>query len=214
MRCDAASPCVMPERIVSDTLIVNGVALRTATGVSVEAAPGTRVDNLTLVDVETGVELKRSESNRGLELFEASAARTLVRGYDGVAFWADGTTQWSFEHCAAQAPATEAVDFLPYDEHVRWPVTAADDDACVAYLGRGSLLRSAAGADGDVGANIINRYQDGTLTNVPLWDPRTGAFTCGAVVPGVNDDPSQSCIGVHERFRVGTADCALPIETL
>jgi hypothetical protein len=84
----------------------------------------------------------------------------------------------------------------------------------VAYLGRGSLLRSAAGADGDVGANIINRYQDGTLTNVPLWAPRTGAFTCGAVVPGVNDDPSQSCIGVHERFRVGTADCALPIETL
>jgi hypothetical protein len=213
-RCDAASPCVVPERIVSDTLIVNGVALRTATGVSVDAAPGTRVDNLTLVDVQTGVALNRSASNMGLELFGASAARTVVRGYGAVAFAADGTTEWSFDHCAAQAPAAEAVDFSPHDEHVRLPVTAPDDDACVAYLGRGSPLRGAAGADGDVGANVINRYQDGTLTNVPLWDPRTGAFTCGAVVPGINDDPSQSCIGVHERFRVGTAGCALPIETL
>jgi hypothetical protein len=210
-RCDAASPCVVPERIVTDTLIVNGVALQTETGVSVDAAPGTRVDNLTLVDVQTGVALKRGPSNTGLELFEASAARTLVRGYNGVAFWAEGATEWSFDHCAAQAPATEAVDFSPNDEHVLLPVTASDDDACVAYLGRGSLLQSAAGADGDVGANVVYRYQDGTLTNAPLWDPRTGAFPCGAVVPGINDDPSQSCIGVHERFRVGTAECALPI---
>ena len=62
-----------------------------------------------------------------------------------------------------------------------------------------------------MGANVIYRYRDGTLTNTPLWDPRTGAFPCGAVVPGINDDPSQSCIGVHERFSVGTAECALPI---
>jgi hypothetical protein len=210
-RCDAASPCVVPERIVADTLIVNGVALGTATGVSVDAGPGTRVDNLTLVDVQTGVALMRSAGNMGLEFFEASAARTLVRGYSGVAFWADGNADWSFEHCAAQAPATDAVDFSPNDEHVLLPVTAADDDGCVAYLGRGSLLHGAAGADGDVGANVINRYQDGALTDAPLWDPRTGAFPCGAVVPGINDDPSQSCIGVHERFLVGTAECALPL---
>jgi hypothetical protein len=210
-RCDAASPCVVPERIVADTLIVNGVALQTVTGVSVDAAPGTRIDNLTLVDVQSGVSLKRSASNMGLEFFEASAARTLVRGYDGVAFGADGTTDWSFTHCAAQAAMAEAVDFSPNDEHVLLPVTASDEDTCVAYLGRGSLLRRAAGADGDVGANVVNRYQDGTLTTAPLWDPRTGAFPCGAVVPGINDDPSQSCIGVHERFRVGTAGCALPV---
>jgi hypothetical protein len=213
-RCDAASPCVVPERIVTDTLIVNGVALGTATGVSVDAAPGTRVDNLTLVDVHTGVALKRGPSNMGLASFEASAARTLVRGYSGVAFWAEGATEWSFAHCAAQAPAIEAVDFSPNDEHVLLPVTAANDDACVAYLGRGSPLQRAAGADGDVGANVIYRYRDGTLTNAPLWDPRTGAFPCGAVVPGINDDPSQSCIGVHERFRVGTAECALPTAEL
>jgi hypothetical protein len=209
-RCNEATPCVVPERIVTDTLIVNGVALQTLTGVSVDAAPGTRVDNLTLVDVQTGVALLRGSSNAGLQEFSASAARTVVRGYSGVAFFAENAGEWSFDHCAAQAPATEAVEFSPNDEHVLLPVATPNDDACVAYLGPDSLLRAAAGADGDVGANVIYRYQDGTLTSTPLWDPRTGAFPCGAVVPGINDDPSQSCIGVHERFRVGSAECALP----
>jgi hypothetical protein len=71
-------------------------------------------------------------------------------------------------------------------------------------------LRGAAGADGDVGANVVYRYQDGVLTPQPLWDPLTGAFPCGAIVPGINDDPSQSCSGAQQRFHVGTPDCALP----
>lgn len=208
-RCDEASPCTVPERIVTDTLIVNGVAVQTPLGVSVDAGPGTRVDNVTLVDVTSGVALKRGAGNAGLE-FSASAARSVVRGYSGVAFSATGAADWSFDHCAAQAPATEAVAFSPDDQRVQLPVAAPDDDACLAYLGPESALRGAAGADGDVGANVVYRYHDGTLTHEPLWDPVTGAFPCGAIVPGINDDPSQSCSGVHERFRVGTPDCALP----
>jgi hypothetical protein len=208
-RCDEATPCTLSERIVTDTLIVNGVALQTATGVSVDAAPGTRVDNVTLVDVNNGVVLKRGAGNAGLD-FAASAARAVVRGYTGVAFWAADAAEWSFEHCAAQAPATEAVDFSPNDSRVLLPVAASNDDGCVAYLGPENALRGAAGVDGDVGANVIYRYVDGTLTSEPLWDARTGAFPCGAIVPGINDDPSQSCSGVHERFRVGTPECALP----
>ena len=209
-RCDEASPCdAMPARIVTDTLLVNGVALQTPTGVSVNTAPGTRVDNMTLVDVKNGVVLTRGPGNSGLS-FSASAARSVVRGFSGVAFWATDAQDWSFDHCSAQAPATEAVDFSPNDSRVQLPVTAGNDDACVAYLGSDSLLRGAAGADGDVGANVLYRYQDGTLTHQPLWEPVTGGFPCGAVVAGVNDDPSQSCIGVHERFRVGSAECALP----
>jgi hypothetical protein len=209
-RCDEAAPCTtLLERIVADTLIVNGVALQTVTGVSVDTAPGTRVDNMTLVDVKNGVVLTRGPGNGGLE-FSASAARAVVRGYSGVAFWATDAADWSFDHCAAQAPATEAVDFSPNDLRVQLPVTAVNQDACVAYLGPNSQLRGAAGADGDVGANVVYRYQDGTLTREPLWDPLTGAFPCGALVPGINDDPSQSCIGLHERLRVGNAECALP----
>lgn len=208
-RCNEAAPCVVPERIVTDTLIVKGVAVQTPIGVSVDAAPGTRVDNVTLVDVTSGVLLKRGAGNAGLE-FSASAARVAVRGYTGVAFGAADAAEWSFEHCAALAPGTEAVDFSPNDERVLQPVAADNEDECLAYLGPLSLLRGAAGADGDVGANVIYRYQDGTLTREPLWDRKTGEFPCGAVVPGINDDPEQSCIGVHERFRVGSEDCPLP----
>jgi hypothetical protein len=56
----------------------------------------------------------------------------------------------------------------------------------------------------------VYRHQGGLPTANPLWDPSTGAFPCGAVIPGVNDDPAQSCIGVHQRLHVGQAGCALP----
>jgi hypothetical protein len=209
-RCDEAMPCsAVPERIVADTLIVNGVAVQTPTGVSVNAAPGTRVDNVTLVDVTNGVVLNRGPGNGGLE-FSASAARGVVRGYRGVAFYAMDAAEWSFDHCAAQDPAGEGIDFSPNDLRVQLPVTAPNQDPCLAYLGPNSLLRGAAGADGDVGANVLYRYQDGTLTPELLWNGLTGAFPCGAVVPGINDDPTQSCIGVHDRLRVGNPECPLP----
>ncbi len=104
-------PCVVPERIVTDTLIVNGVALQTPIGVSVDAAPGTRVDNLTLVDVQTGVALKRSVSNAGLTSRPARPAPSCA-----------ATTAWRLgrrrrrvvvRSLRRQAPAIEAIDFVP-----------------------------------------------------------------------------------------------------
>jgi hypothetical protein len=47
------------------------------------------------------------------------------------------------------------------------------------------------------------------LTDVPLWT-REGRFPCFGVAEGVNDDPTTSCAGIHERLSVGTADCPLP----
>ena len=208
-RCNDAVPCQVPEAIARDTLIVNGVVLQADTGFSVNAGPGTRVDNVTAVDVNDGLKLWRGAGNVGLE-FSASAARSLVRGYAGVAFGA-ADADWFFEHCAAEAPAAAALDFSPKDERVRLPVTSAGGDSCVAYLGPDSSLRGAAGIEGDVGANVVFRYVDGVLTREPLWHPVTGAFPCGAIVAGINDDPSQSCSGVHERLRVGSGGCALPM---
>lgn len=208
-RCDAALPCQQPERIVTDTLIVNGVALQAATGVWVDAGPGTRIDNFTAGDVSNGLHILRSAPNANL-LFAASAARSLVRGYSGVAFWLEAADDWSFDHCAAQDPMVEAVSFVPSDGNVLSPVTLSSQDSCVVYLPPQSPLRGAAGVEGDVGANVIRRYRDGVLTGELLWDAASGAFPCGAVVPGINDDPSQSCSGVHERLRVGSDGCPLP----
>lgn len=208
-RCNDALPCVAPERIVTDTLIVDGVVEQSAVGVSVNAAPGTRVDNVTLANVTNGVVLQRGPGNAGLE-FSARAARALVHGFTGVAFGASDTADWSFNHCAARSPGTEAVSFSPNDARVLQPVSADGTDECLVYLGRDSPLRRAAGAEGYVGADVVFRYRDGALTDLPLWEPGTGAFPCGAVVAGINDDPAQSCRGVHERLRVGVAGCARP----
>jgi len=68
-----------------------------------------------------------------------------------------------------------------------------------------------AGKNGaDIGANVLYRYQDGVLTTQPLWDPVTGQFPCGAIVPGVNDLPGASCVDVHQRLNVNTNGCPFP----
>ena len=55
---------------------------------------------------------------------------------------------------------------------------------------------------GDIGANILYRYQDGVLTGVPLWDTGTGRFPCGVQVDGVNNIAGSSCFDVHTRLHV------------
>jgi len=63
-----------------------------------------------------------------------------------------------------------------------------------------------AGRDGaDVGASILDRYENGVLTDEPLWDPATGAFPHGAIIEGVNDVSGQSLFDVHERLGVTPA---------
>ncbi|MCA9706716.1 MAG: hypothetical protein KDK70_12765, partial [Myxococcales bacterium] len=80
---------------------------------------------------------------------------------------------------------------------------------CVIFVPEGSPLRGA-GLDGaDIGATMLQRIE-GEPTDQPLWDPQTGAFPCGAVEPGLNDDPATSCIGVHERLGLGPGGCSLP----
>jgi len=60
----------------------------------------------------------------------------------------------------------------------------------------------------DIGANIPYRYQDGVLTEQPLWNPATGESPHGAIVAGVND-VSGASFDVHQRLQVNPA--ALPL---
>jgi hypothetical protein len=81
---------------------------------------------------------------------------------------------------------------------------------CLLWVPDSSPLKGA-GKDGkDVGATVLYRYRDGRLTDEPLWDPRTGAFPCGARVTGVNDVAGSSCFDVHERLNVNVNGCAFP----
>jgi hypothetical protein len=82
--------------------------------------------------------------------------------------------------------------------------------ACLAWVPDASNMKGAGENGGDIGASILYRYRDGTLTNERLWDRTTGQFPCGAVVAGVNDDAARSCIGVHQRLNVNTSACPFP----
>ncbi len=116
-----------------------------------------------------------------------------------------------------------ALDYRPDDEPIdddagywRHCVSVADDrvgsadDQCIAFIPSDSAY-SGAGEDGeDIGASILYRYQNGVLGEEPLWDPQTGAFPCGEVILGVNDEEGTSCRDVHVRLHIGTPGCPLP----
>ena len=81
---------------------------------------------------------------------------------------------------------------------------------CIAWIPDGSPMKGAGENGADIGANIVYRYENGVLTHTPLWDPTTGAFPCGAVVPGINDG-ARACRSLHERLNVNTNGCRLPL---
>lgn len=72
----------------------------------------------------------------------------------------------------------------------------------IVYIPADSNMKGAGKNGADIGANILNRYENGILTCQPLWNPATGAFPCGAVVAGINDLAGSSCFDVHERLNV------------
>ena len=81
---------------------------------------------------------------------------------------------------------------------------------CLLWVPDGSNMKGAGESGADIGARILHRYEGGKLTNIPLWDPASGAFPCGAVVAGMNDVSGASCRDVHRRLNVNTNGCAFP----
>jgi hypothetical protein len=82
--------------------------------------------------------------------------------------------------------------------------------SCIVFIPEGSPMKGAGKNGEDIGANILYRYKNGILTRQGLWNRKTGAFPCGAIVPGLNNIPGSSCIDVHERLNVNANGCNLP----
>jgi hypothetical protein len=137
------------------------------------------------------------------------ATNTLILHAKGPAVSVAGVPQWGVDYLSTWGNTGSAPAFSdPHYSHVQ--TTDPHMGACVVYLPATSPARGAGKDGANLGAEILNRYQDGILTDVPLWNPQTGQFPCGAIVAGVNDVAGSSCINVHERLHVGTADCPLP----
>src|SRR4030095_5807214 len=87
-------------------------------------------------------------------------------------------------------------------------VTTTDPSlvSCTVWIPTSNTALHGTGLGGaDIGANVIYRYQDGTLTSTALWEKARGyMFPCGAVVAGINDVNGQSCRDVHVRLHLDT----------
>jgi hypothetical protein len=80
---------------------------------------------------------------------------------------------------------------------------------CILWIPSGSNMKGAGTNGADIGATILRRYENGQLTQKPLWDPASGRFPCGAVVSGINDGP-KSCGNLHQRLNVNANGCPFP----
>jgi hypothetical protein len=210
-RCSGENPCNDNVRIVLSTVLENDVFIGGAVGLSSSGAVNTRVTNVSVLGATSGLFFQKEANNVGI----TSSSRTdnsLVVGFLMSGFHADGEDDWAFDHCAGAGNGPSATLYAPDDQHVTGRVGVAPDlGGCLVYLPRNSALRGAGSGGQDVGANVVNRYEDGVLNKQKLlWNPTTGAFPCGAVVPGVNDDPATSCLGVSIRLHVAAADCPMP----
>ncbi len=205
--------------------IVDSVVVQTSSrGAYLRSATDASIDHLTVVDVQhsglSAHELLDCTMFPGGCSFEARHVLSVGSAADGITI--SGQDSWLVER--SNAFGSGAADY----DHDGAPEDIADRAGnirssmsmdpgpigvgagqCVVYIPDQSPMKGA-GLDGsDLGATMLYRIE-GELTDEPLWDPRTGAFTCGATVAGVNDDPAVSCSGVHERLNVGGDGCALP----
>ena len=84
--------------------------------------------------------------------------------------------------------------------------------ACYLWAPLISPLQGAGSSGTVIGATIVNQYSGGILTTSPLWNASTGApLFAGAVVVGLNSDPTQSLIGIQNRLNINQNGCAFPL---
>jgi hypothetical protein len=140
----------------------------------------------------------------------AYAENTLVTNFTGgLGLYFDSQSDWAVSYSNAYNNGT---NYSPYDSHVTNSLSIDPQlGTCKVWIPDTSPMKRAGKNGADVGANVLHRYQDGVLTTQPLWDPITGKFPCGAIVPGVNDVPGQSCVDVHQRLNVNTNGCPFPV---
>jgi hypothetical protein len=143
--------------------------------------------------------------------FQATDVLALDNARAGVAV--SGTSDWTIDGINA---AGNGVDFhadgsrIGRAESRPDPSVGVGPGRCVLWARPDSAAKGAGRDGGDLGATVARRYQDGVLTDAPLWDPATGAFPCGAVVAGVNDG-DLACANLHARLGVGDPDrCPMP----
>ncbi len=205
-RCTSLPTCDQAHT-VARTELTHDIAVGGTNGLYSAGAIDTRVTGFGAIGAASGVTLERTPDNLALSP-TSTVASSLALGFALHGFASTDESSWSFDHCSAFG--SMGVGFSPDDAHVTSPVRG--DPAmgeCTVYVPSDSPLRAASPDGSDIGPSVVDRYEDGELTKTRLWDEQTGAFPCGAVVTGLNDDPTTSCRGAHQVLHVGSPKCPL-----
>jgi hypothetical protein len=131
-----------------------------------------------------------SSSNQALIDFSNSAGNASNYGLSSESI---GDVAGAIQHSLSQAPTRIGLA----------------TGACLLWVPGDSNMHGAGKDRGDIGANVLYRYEGGQRTTRPLWDPASGKFPCGAVVPGINDG-AKRCANIHERLNVNRNGCNFP----
>ena len=200
-----------------NTTYRNNVSLRNAIGLYIQTSKNAQIHNTTVIDgTNTGASINTScgtacgEGGDGTQGF--TATNLLIANTTGAALnisnqfggWSINFTRL-FSNSGGNGTTSDGNGSATN-------ITTSNPTlgTCKVFIPSASNLKGSGLGGADIGANILNRYQDGVLTNTPLWNQSTGAFPCGATVAGVNDSMNDSCIGVHQRLNVNFNGCTLP----
>jgi hypothetical protein len=192
--------------VIKDMVVINAESV----GIYARGAKGTRCDQCTIMrsgnsgviaDVEAGY------SGGGTATFYAMNILSVDNKKHGFGI---SQTEWLLEFTNSYNNAGMAYIPATTDKLLNKIERDPQLGSCKVYLPDNSPMKGAGKDRADIGANVLYRYQDGVLTDSPLWDPITGKFPCGAIVAGVNDLPGSSCTDVHQRLNVNTNGCPFP----
>jgi hypothetical protein len=122
---------------------------------------------------------------------------------------ASGTWNWSWQNLVAFGNRIDYVPAVPNPHAVNVYKDDPETEACWVRLRARPASRKEKRPD--AGANLVYRYRDGQLTDEPLWDPKTGGFPHGEVIPELNGIPGQSAMDVQQRLKIGVKGCELPL---
>ena len=208
-RSDSSSGAdIMP----TDTQLTHNVTMdMDMTGVAAyfRSNKNTHVDNCSFLG-GTGYGISADLGAGGDGNLSVFGANVLVMNYAQPGFDISQQRTWSFDSVHAIGNGGNYSPALSDSHFTNIRTSNPNLGTCKVFIPQGSSAKGAGVGGADIGANVLYRYQNGVLTNTPLWDPTTSRFPCGAQVAGVNDIAGSSCFDVHTRLNVNTNGCTLP----
>jgi hypothetical protein len=194
------------DRMPIDTVIENHVVINpSAFGIYDRTTKNTKIKNVSLLGGREG-QVSDFIEGRGDGNFSTFSTNVLVMN-SSIGFRIRGQSAWSIDYPGVFNNET---NFSPSTNVSNVITLNPGLGTCLVFLPQNSPLKGKGLNGEDIGANILNRYEKGELTTQPLWDPISGEFPHGAMVPGVNDMAGTSVFDIHKRLNVNSNGCGFP----